>query len=1143
MKRISLLLFLAWISLSLSAGQVTQTFYFSQPTIRQQMGMDLVQFSQTFLTNRAGEPLLPYKSISLLLPPGTKAESMEVTREGRTEITGFFNLFPAQTSKPLSEKKQSAFQRNEAIYKSSIPYPAESFGVLSTHYLNGFSVAFSSVTPLEYIPSEGKVFYYNKITVKIETVSDEDSQTALNLLKTTPEIIGTISRLVNNTEMVAAYPNKSKAAGDYELLIITTQSFAGSFEPLRSMYLTKGNRSQVVTTEYINANIAGSDLQMKIRNFIISAYQEHQIETVILGGDVELIPYRGFYCYVQSGSGYTDSGIPADLYYAALDGNWNNDGDSKWGEPGEDDLLPEIGIGRLPFSNAAELASLLNKSIKYQTQPVLGEFTKPLLAGEHLYSGPETWGSDYLELLIGNRSDNGYTTNGIPIDYTIQKMYDEEDEWSGAELRNAINAGKQYVHHVGHASQTYVAKMSNSDITNANFAQTNGVIHNFAIFHTHGCDCGSFDYNDCILERMVNIDNFAAAVIGNSRYGWFNEGQTEGPAAHLHREMNDAFFTDKISALGLAMTEAKIMTAPWVTAPGQWEEGALRWNFYDLNILGDPALNLWSAEPMQPQVSYSSELILGSTSTSATVALNGFPMPNAVCAVMYNGDLIARSKTNLNGVAELVFDAAVTEIGNAQLIVSGNNCLTQSLPITFIPASGPYVVYSHHSVDDGVGGNNNGLPDYNEVIRLEMAMKNVGLEPASNLVVTVTTDNPYITLGDHTFEIPQLPAGDTIAVINALELTIAHGIPNQQVVNFQMITSDGNNSWTSGFDIVVNAPQFQFGNFSINDAAGNNNGMPDAGENLQFIARISNTGSSTASMDLQLSSISPWITIENPIINIPNLQPGQLSEHSFNLHIDASTPYGTVISVSQSALDGDYSVTEQVLLSVGLRIEDFESGNFETYEWHHSGNADWTITMQSPFEGNFAAKSGAISDNQESVLWLSLIAMGNDQLSFARKVSSEAGYDYLRFFIDDSELDKWAGEIGWEEVSFPVNEGNHTLQWIYEKDVTIASGSDCAWIDKITFPGTTTMIDLGEHLSNINFSVWPNPNKGSFVIAGKNNSVLSLKIFNSQGQLTAQIEQLQQGEKLQTNLPAGIYVIEVSDGLKSFRTKMIVHSN
>jgi len=80
-----------------------------------------------------------------------------------------------------------------------------------------------------------------------------------------------------------------------------------------------------------------------------------------------------FFCEVQSSSLYSDDDIPADLYYSALDGTWNDDGDNLWGEIGEDDLLPDVSVGRMSFSNSAELANILNKSMMYQENPILGE--------------------------------------------------------------------------------------------------------------------------------------------------------------------------------------------------------------------------------------------------------------------------------------------------------------------------------------------------------------------------------------------------------------------------------------------------------------------------------------------------------------------------------------------------------------------------------------------------------------------------------------------------------------------------------------------------------------------------------------------------------------------------------------------------
>ncbi|MBK7213814.1 MAG: T9SS type A sorting domain-containing protein [Bacteroidales bacterium] len=446
-------------------------------------------------------------------------------------------------------------------------------------------------------------------------------------------------------------------------------------------YLREGFRSQVVTTDVIANSMTGLDLQEKMRNYIIQEYQLHGIQHVVLAGDDELIPNRGFYCFVQSSSVYEDYGIPSDLYYSALDGNWNTDGDNMWAEPEEDDLLPEISIGRLSFSNSIELTNMLNKTYKYQFTPIAGEFQKVLMAGENLYNDPETWGSDYLELLIGSRSDNGYLTAGIPTPYAFNKMYDENTNWSSYDLINTLNQGYPMLNHVGHANETYAMKLSNWDITDANFNGLNGTTHNFTVIYTHGCLCGSFDFDDCIAEKMVSISNFAAAFVGNSRYGWFNEGQTEGPSAHLHREFMDALYTDKINRLGAAHSESKIATAPWVTAPGQWEPGAIRWCFYDCNVLGDPLMAVWTNNALNIVTIYPTSIPTGSCSINAGITCNGFGVAGLNCVVMQNGAMIGKSVTDVNGNTTIVFDSPLNDPGVAELVVSGYNCLPT--PYTF----------------------------------------------------------------------------------------------------------------------------------------------------------------------------------------------------------------------------------------------------------------------------------------------------------------------------------------------------------------------------------------------------------------------------------------------------------------------------
>jgi hypothetical protein len=128
--------------------------------------------------------------------------------------------------------------------------------------------------------------------------------------------------------------------------------------------------------------------------------------------------------------------------------------------------------------------------------------------------------------------------------------------------------------------------------------------------------------------------------------------------------------------------------------------------------------------------------------------------------------------------------------------------------------------------------------------------------------------------------------------------------------------------------------------------------------------------------------------------------------------------------------------------------EDFETGDFSRYPWLHLGNSGWQIVTDTVMEGIYSAKSGSITDSQESTLEIDVDVQGT-QITFYKKVSSESNYDYLHFYINDVEQASWSGESDWAEVSFPVTEGVHTFKWSYTKDFIVSTGGDCAWIDQI----------------------------------------------------------------------------------------------
>ena len=295
--------------------------------------------------------------------------------ENEQELDGSFMLFPRQYSSPISIGSSGEFIKNQQIYSSGDAYPNEAAGMLNTAYLNGHSIAFSSFTPIKYQPATGKVSWYAQVDVIVKTKPATKAGNALANLSDRPEIKQKVAAMVSNPEVLDQYPAVNKKS-QLDLLIITPQSFHNGFNSLREYYTNQGITSEIISPAEIISSTPGSDNQEKIRNYIIQRYQLDDVKYVLLGVDIEHVPYRGFYCQVQSSMIYEEYNIPADLYYSGLDGTWNDNGNNKWGEPGEDDLLPDIAVARLPFSNITEQTNMLNKVYKYQLSLLLMNWTK-----------------------------------------------------------------------------------------------------------------------------------------------------------------------------------------------------------------------------------------------------------------------------------------------------------------------------------------------------------------------------------------------------------------------------------------------------------------------------------------------------------------------------------------------------------------------------------------------------------------------------------------------------------------------------------------------------------------------------------------------------------------------------------------------
>jgi hypothetical protein len=388
------------------------------------------------------------------------------------------------------------------------------------------------------------------------------------------------------------------------------------------------------------------------------------------------------------------------------------------------------------------------------------------------------------------------------------------------------------------------------------------------------------------------------------------------------------------------------------------------------------------------------------------------------------------------------------------LIISGYNRPPIVYPIEVIP-SGYFVVVSDYSV---ISGNDN-VVEFGENAVLSLILEDIGgVGDIHNTVVEISTDNIYITINDNTENAGTIPSSGMVDLIDAFDFDVDNEIPDEHPITILVTITADEGEWEQNVDFIGYAPIITLENVIVQDWA---NGVLDPGEEAELIIELNNAGGADAyNLIPCVLSTDPYISITIFPLVIDSLNANSSGSYAVcSVVVSDEAPLGHIIDFDfELSADNDYFVTDSFSLVVGLCIEDFETGDFSSYNWEFTGDADWVISTES-YEGAYCTKSGVITHNQETWLILEVDVLFDDEISFWRKVSCEdvgsaTGnyYDFLSFYIDDIEMDKWAGEKPWEQVSFPVTAGNHSFKWRYIKDQAVTSGSDCVWIDYIVFP-------------------------------------------------------------------------------------------
>ncbi|HWN80457.1 MAG TPA: C25 family cysteine peptidase, partial [Candidatus Udaeobacter sp.] len=346
-------------------------------------------------------PALPTITVVVEIPAELTVEQVSSTVEGEEVLAQGITL--AAAGAPARIDDPPAPPAAVAPARLAAPWPAASARVLGESFGRGHRLVAVELAPVRWIPASQSLARASAIRFRLHLAPAADrplAQTrvvpaweadyaatlAQSLGQPLPEAARAVGAPVRNRLTVTFPPSANGAPVAY--VIVTSEAMRAPFESLAIWKTQKGRNAVVVTREWIASQYPnGADPAEQLRFFLKDAYQHWGTLFVLLGGDTEIVPAR-LVVSTLFASPEDPATIPTDLYYACLDGNWNQDGDDRVGEAITDnvDLVPELFVGRAPVSTLAEAATFVQRTLQHeQAPPTNGLFPASIVfMAEHL---------------------------------------------------------------------------------------------------------------------------------------------------------------------------------------------------------------------------------------------------------------------------------------------------------------------------------------------------------------------------------------------------------------------------------------------------------------------------------------------------------------------------------------------------------------------------------------------------------------------------------------------------------------------------------------------------------------------------------------------------------------------------------------
>jgi PKD repeat protein len=616
-----------------------------------------------------GSPRLPAKNNHIAVPYGSKA-IIQILESKFEEYSETVNIHPALELLPdcTGTKDEARFEIDPVVYGTDADFPDKLVEVVEYDTFRSVSLAVIQVRPMQINPVTGKLKIYSKIKFRVtfnggERVSNRYSKNSKHANKMVKSAVLNRSLIPEGSD--SNYEATDAGAKDY--IMIVQSNYLAAAEALATWKRQLGYSVEIVSQSSWTTTQIKNELQTRYDSWTPKP------QFFLLFGDHGDVPAE------YGTSQYTD------LYYAEMEGTG---------------YKPEMAYGRIFAASAAEAQLIVDKIINYEKNPpTLSSFYDNALScayyqdsdldsyADRRFTHTSEDIRDYMMIqgydvnrvyVTGSSVDPLYYNNGYysPSNTPIpEELKRPTFAWDGdaTDIINYIDAGRFLVWHRDHGDVTL---WGDPYFTTSNINQLNNS-NLLPIVMSVNCLTGQFTgATECFCERFLRKDpDGCVGIFGatNVSYSGPNDGYAPGiidaiwPDPGIDPQYGSGGAGDPIPPHDPIYTMGDILNHSKVAMEYLWGVHQTTWELH--HYFGDPAMEIWTAQPSPATATHASTLDAGATFLDIT----GSNCPGGTATLVYEGILYGKTTLAGDGTGTITFPPLSGVEPNSVLTVSKHN--------------------------------------------------------------------------------------------------------------------------------------------------------------------------------------------------------------------------------------------------------------------------------------------------------------------------------------------------------------------------------------------------------------------------------------------------------------------------------------